>query len=31
MDGKLPNVFIDDEVGTFPNSYAIEANAFRVT
>ena len=25
MDGKLPNVFLADEVGTLPNSYAIEA------
>ena len=25
MDGKLPNVFLADEVGALPNSYAIEA------
>jgi len=25
MDGKLPNVFIADEVGALPNSYPIEA------
>ena len=25
MDGKLPNVFLADEVGTLPNSYAIES------
>ena len=25
MDSKLPNVFLADEVGTLPNSYAIEA------
>lgn len=25
LDGKLPNVFIADEVGALPNSYAIEA------
>ena len=25
MDGKLPNVFLPDEVGALPNSYAIEA------
>ena len=25
LDGKLPNVFLVDEVGTLPNSYAIEA------
>ena len=25
LDGKLPNVFCADEVGTLPNSYAIEA------
>lgn len=25
MDGKLPNVFLADEVGALPNSYAVEA------
>ena len=25
MDGKLPNVFLADEVGALPNAYAIEA------
>ena len=25
MDGRLPNVFLADEVGALPNSYAIEA------
>lgn len=25
MDGKLPNVFLADEVGALPNSYAIES------
>lgn len=25
LDGKLPNVFLADEVGALPNSYAIEA------
>lgn len=25
MDGKLPNVFLADEVGALPNSYAMEA------
>lgn len=25
MDGKLPNVFLADEVGALPNNYAIEA------
>lgn len=25
MDGKLPNVFLGDEVGALPNAYAIEA------
>ena len=25
LDGKLPNVFCADEVGTLPNSYALEA------
>lgn len=25
MDGKLPNVYLADEVGALPNSYAIEA------
>ena len=25
MDGKLPNVFLADEVGALPNTYAIEA------
>lgn len=25
MDGKLPNVFLADEVGALPNSYVIEA------
>ena len=28
MDGKLPNVFLADEVGALPNSYAIEAMRF---
>ncbi|MDR1364805.1 MAG: terminase large subunit, partial [Oscillospiraceae bacterium] len=25
MDGKLPNVFLADEVGALPNAYAIES------
>lgn len=27
MDGKLPNVFLADEVGALPNSYAVEARS----